>query len=141
MTLVACETTAPVDNSETLAKLEKMPADVAPIATASVKWNPEYQEKYGITTGPAEDLSANLRDKIERVCKKVYRVLNMSGYARMDLRLTEDNRIFILEANANPNLEYGEDFSESAEVGGIDYEDLLDRILRLGMNYRAPWQS
>ena len=94
-------------------RFEKMPADVAPIATARVKWNPEYQEKYGITTGPAEKLSENLRDKIERVCKKVYRVLNMSGYARMDLRLTEDDRIFILEANANPNLEYGEDFSES----------------------------
>lgn len=121
-------------------RFEKMPPEMAPIATARVKWNPDYQDKYGITTGRAVGLSTALEAKIARISKKVFRVLNMSGYARMDMRLTEDGKIYVLEANANPNLEYGEDFSESAELGGIDYEELLRRILNLGISYRAPWQ-
>ena len=67
--------------------------------------------------------------------------INMSGYARLDLRLRADGRIFVLEANANPNLAYGEDFAESAEVAGITYEKLLQRIISLGLAYRAPWKT
>ncbi len=118
-----------------------MPDDVTPIATAKVKWDPEYQEKHGIQTHAAKDLSPELETRIGRVCKRVYRALNMSGYARMDLRLRADGKIFVLEANANPNLEYGEDFAESAESAGISYDALLSRIISLGLNYRAPWQD
>ena len=44
-------------------------------------------------------------------------------------------RVYLLEANPNPNLAYGEDFAESAEVSGMSYEALLDRILRLGLRW------
>jgi D-alanine-D-alanine ligase len=119
----------------------KMPADVARIATSQVKWNRKYQEKHGITTHEATDLAGEIGEKIKRVCKRVYRALNMSGYARMDLRLTDTGEIYVLEANANPNIEYGEDFSESAEKAGIDYETLLQRILNLGLRYKAAWMT
>jgi D-alanine-D-alanine ligase len=59
----------------------------------------------------------------------------------MDLRLTDDGRIYLIEANANPNLEYGEDFAESAEAAGISYQALLQKIINLGLNYRAPWKE
>ena len=50
-------------------------------------------------------------------------------------RHSEEGRPFVLEANPNPNLAYGEDFAESAEVHGISYERLLDRILTLGLRW------
>ena len=81
------------------------------------------------------------RADIKRLCKRVYRVLNMSGYGRIDLRLREDGEVFVLEANANPNLEYGEDFAESAEAAGISYQELLQRIVNLGRRYQAPWRG
>jgi D-alanine-D-alanine ligase len=59
----------------------------------------------------------------------------------MDLRMTQDGRVYVLEANPNPNLSYGEDFAESAEKAGISYESLLQQIINLGIRYRAPWQS
>ncbi|MEZ6126608.1 MAG: ATP-grasp domain-containing protein [Planctomycetaceae bacterium] len=117
-----------------------MPEDVARIATAQVKWNAEYQKKHGIETGPASELSADQLAGIQRMCKRVFRVLNMSGYARIDLRMNAAGQVYVIEANANPNLSYGEDFAESAEVGGLPYEQLLSRILSLGLSYRAPWQ-
>lgn len=118
----------------------KMPAD-ARIATSHVKWNRKYQEKHGITTHEATDLDQDTIDRIQKTCKRVYRALNLSGYARMDLRLTTSGEIYVLEANANPNIEYGEDFAESAERCGIKYETLLQRILNLGLRYKAAWMN
>lgn len=118
----------------------KMPHDVPAIATARVKWDPKYQKKCGIETRRAEGLSPELQGQMSKLCKRVYRALNMSGYARFDFRLRDDGRIYVLEANANPNLEYGEDFAESAESVGISYESLLQRIINLGLRYQAPWK-
>ncbi|MDM4014107.1 D-alanine--D-alanine ligase family protein [Roseiconus lacunae] len=119
----------------------QMPDDTARIATSQVKWNRKYQEKHGITTHEADDLRGEAGEKIAKICKRVYRALNMSGYARMDLRLTDSGDIYVLEANANPNIEYGEDFAESAERASVDYESLLQRILNLGLRYKAAWMT
>ncbi|WP_442508192.1 D-alanine--D-alanine ligase family protein [Novipirellula sp. SH528] len=118
-----------------------MPDEIAKIATRQVKWNHKYQEKHGITTEEAKNLDDATKQKISRVCKRVYRALNMSGYARMDLRMTEAGEIFVIEANANPNIEYGEDFAESAETIGITYEMLLQKILSHGLRYKAAWMT
>ena len=119
----------------------KLPENVPRIATAKIKWDLEYQKKYGIKTQAAKDLKPPEQARIAKLCKRAYRVLRMNGYGRMDLRLREDGRIFILEANANPNLEFGEDFAESAESTGVSYEALLQRVINLGMRYKAPWQE
>ena len=118
-----------------------LPDDVARIATAKVKWDRQYQKKYGITTKAAEGLPPGLPERLSRLCKRVYRELGLSGYARVDLRMNAAGQVYVLEANANPNLAYGEDFAESAETGGVSYEDLLQRILKLGLTYRAPWTA
>lgn len=115
-------------------------SDAPIIATRKVKWDRKYQEKLGVKTGIAKELPEKTQKQISRICKKVYKALDLSGYARMDLRLRADGKVFVLEANANPNLSYGEDFAESAEVDGLSYEDLLSKIIGLGMRYRAPWK-
>ncbi len=119
----------------------KMPDNVAHIATARVKWDPKYQKKHGIVTAAAQDIPENVEAQIVKLCKRAYRVLSLSGYARMDLRLTEDGKVFLIEANANPNLEFGEDYAESAEKVGVSYAELLQRILNLGLRYQAAWRE
>ncbi|KAA1262257.1 Ddl-like protein [Rubripirellula obstinata] len=117
----------------------RMPDDVARIATRAVKWDKKYQVKHDITTRAASDIDDATQAKIGKLCKRVYRALSMSGYGRMDLRMTDSGEIFVIEANANPNIEFGEDFSESAELAGVTYEMLMQRILNLGLNYQAAW--
>jgi D-alanine-D-alanine ligase len=80
-------------------------------------------------------LEAGLADRIQRIARRAYRALDLNGYARIDFRLDEEGRPQVLEANPNPNLAYGEDFAESAEVYGLTYERLLDRILTLGLRW------
>jgi D-alanine-D-alanine ligase len=112
----------------------------AGIATRKVKWDPAYQRRHGIRTGPAGDLGEAQTGRIAAIAKRVYRALHMSGYARMDMRLRPDGSVFVLEANANPNLTYGEDFAESGELAGLSYEQLLNRIVQLGLNYQPEWR-
>lgn len=111
------------------------------IATAKVKWDYEYQEKLGVETAAATDLPDGLSSSIIKQCLRTYRALFLTGYARIDLRLAEDGRAYVLEANPNPNLSYGEDFAESAEAAGHSYEDLLHRIVTLGLSYRVAWRT
>ena len=94
----------------------------------------------GVETVPAENLNRKTQEKIQDTCRRVYKALSLSGYARMDLRLTPDNEVFVLEANPNPNLSFGEDFAESAETAGMGYEQLLHKILSLGLSYQAEWR-
>ncbi len=119
---------------------DNLPEGTLPIATARVKWNLAYQRKVGVRTGPAKNLSPELRSRIERLAKRVYRSLELSGYARLDLRLTGDNEIYVIEANATPDVADDEDFALSAKKGGVGYPKLLQRILQLGMSYRPRWK-
>jgi D-alanine-D-alanine ligase len=115
----------------------RLPEGARPIATDRVKWSGKYQKKYGIKTGEARDLPEEQRQLIQHVAKRVYRILLLSGYARLDMRLAPDGRLYVIEANPNPQLAYGEDFPESAERAGLSYEALLQRILNLGLRWRT----
>jgi D-alanine-D-alanine ligase len=118
-----------------------MPDTLAAIATRKVKWDRAYQKRYEITTRAAEELPPPLLQKLDRLSRRIYRALHLSGYARIDFRMREDGSIFVLEANANPNLTGEEDFAESARAAGIEYPVLLERIMALGRGYRAEWRN
>jgi D-alanine-D-alanine ligase len=118
-----------------------LPDVMAGIATRKVKWDRKYQLKHGIGTGPAQNLPDGLASRMAQLAKRIYRVLNLSGYARIDMRLTPDGQIVVLEANANPNLARTEDFATSAESSGVAYERALERIMSSGLSYQAAWRQ
>jgi D-alanine-D-alanine ligase len=109
--------------------------EVHRIATDRVKWSTKYQRKYGIKTRAAK-LPDEAAGRIQYLCKRVYRALDLSGYARIDLRMDESGKAYVIEANPNPQLGYGEDLAESAERAGVSYEQLLQRILTTGLQWR-----
>ncbi|MSO45686.1 MAG: D-alanine--D-alanine ligase [Acidobacteria bacterium] len=113
-----------------------MPPEAKRIATDRVKWSVKYQRKYGIESGPAKDLPEAVGERIQHICKRAYRALELSAYARIDLRLDERGTVWVLEANPNPQIAKGEDFAASAEKIGISYESLLQRILNLGIRWQ-----
>ena len=47
--------------------------------------------------------------------------------------MTSDGKAYLLEANPNPQIARDEDFAQSAKHLGLDYEELLQRLLRFGM--------
>jgi len=116
--------------------IEKLPEGAPNIATAKLKWDPAYQEKVGVVT-KAADLDKQMREKLKRLSKRIYRTLFLSGYARLDYRVTDDGKFYLLEANPNPQIAVSEDFADSAKHSGLDYESLLQKIMTLGLSYRT----
>jgi D-alanine-D-alanine ligase len=74
--------------------------------------------------------------KVQHLSKRVYRALDLSGYARIDLRMKADGSIYVIEANPNPQLAQGEDFAESARRAGVSYAKLIERIINLGLQWQ-----
>jgi D-alanine-D-alanine ligase len=117
-------------------EMRRLRADAPRIATRQVKWNLQLQKRRGVKIGPARNLPPELERLLVKTSKRVYRLLQLSGFARIDFRLDAEGRPFFLEANPNADIGYGEEFAEAAEAAGIDYEPLLDRLLTIGIGKR-----
>jgi D-alanine-D-alanine ligase len=103
------------------------------IATEKAKHDTAYQERVGIVDGPAKDLSPEISARIQRAAKRVYRTLGLDGYARIDFRLSSDGTPYFIEANPNPEIAKNQEFATAAQHDGLDYPELLHRILALGI--------
>ena len=112
---------------------KEVPPDEPKIATYKAKWDEEYRKRWGLQNQFAEGLDPAVVTNIERVCKRIYHLLTIDGYARLDLRLTPNNEVYFIEANPNPILAQDEDFAQSALKAGMSYPQLIDRIARLGL--------
>ena len=100
-------------------------------ATFRAKWDDNYRKKWGITTGPAKPFAEGVEEKILETSKKIFRLLHMNGYGRIDLRVKESGEIVFLEANPNPEIAKDEDFALAAIKAGYDYKGLVAKILKL----------
>jgi len=111
----------------------EVPPDEPKIATYKAKWDEAYRQKWGLENRFAEGLEPAVVREIESVCKRIYHLLTIDGYARIDLRLNAQNEVYFIEANPNPALAPDEDFAQSAMQTGLTYPQLIDRLARLGM--------
>jgi D-alanine-D-alanine ligase len=103
------------------------------IATQFAKWDESYRERKGIRNVLARPLARTVRDRIAETCRTAYRALWLRDYARLDLRLTEDGRVWVLEANANPFISYGHDMANAAAKAGMEYRQFIQRIVDAAM--------
>lgn len=110
--------------------------DDAPlIATHKVKWDLEFQAKRAVGLGPARDVDEAFVRRYTSVAKRIYKILGLSGYARIDFRLTPTGELYFLEANPNPDIARAEEFASAAKAVGLDYETLIQRIITLGRSH------
>ena len=112
---------------------KEVPHDEPKIATYKAKWDEEYRKRWGLKNQFAKGLDPEVVTQIEQICKRIYHILTIDGYARLDLRLTPDNKVYFIEANPNPILAADEDFALSALKANLTYPQLIDRIIRVGL--------
>jgi D-alanine-D-alanine ligase len=114
-------------------KFSSLPPDALPIATRKVKWDLNMQEKWGVTIERAKNLPEELVQRIDSLCKRIYRLLGLTGYARIDFRLSPEGELFFLEANPNPDIARDEEFASAAAAAGLPYEKMIQKMLNLGL--------
>lgn len=113
---------------------KQVPEDEPKFATFKSKWDPEYRKKWGIDSGWVAPMPEATQKRLIEVCKKIYRLLHIQGYGRIDLRVRDNGEIYFIEANPNPSIGKQEDYALSAGKGGMDYEDLIAKIVSLAVS-------
>ncbi len=73
-------------------------------ATYNVKNTAAYRRRWRVHWIEPE-LPASVLREIARASRAAFHALKLSGYARLDYRLTPENRLVFLEANPNPDLD------------------------------------
>lgn len=110
-----------------------MADDGEAIATEKVKHDAAYQKKHSIKSRPAKDLAPEVQTKLKRMAKRIYRALELDGYARIDFRLSAEGVPYFLEANANPDIAESEEFAQAAKHDKLAFRKMLNRILALAL--------
>ena len=114
-------------------KFGRAPDEENRIATYMAKWDEQYRQRWSIENIFARDISLETFIRLKKICKRAYHALRLRDYGRIDIRMTPENEIYIIEANPNPYLARGEEFPESAKKAGISYTKLMDRIVQLAL--------
>ena len=105
------------------------------IASWEAKWGDEGDEKGDEFEGTKSifptDLSEELTAKLQTVAVDAFNALRLRDYARVDLRMNAKEEIYVIEVNPNCYLEENAEFATAAAKDGIQYPQLIDRILDL----------
>lgn len=117
-------------------KFDFLPAGMNKIAGYELKWL--YEDKLkDLKTAydcPAK-IDEKLKDKIEDVSKKIYKLLDVRDCARIDYRLSNDGTLYFIEINTlpgiNPDMNQISYFPRAAMVAGMSYKDLISKIISL----------
>ena len=111
----------------------KMPKGEFHIVSYKAKWDPK-SPLYDATEPiyPAK-LSGEIKEKIERAAIKAYKEIGCRDYGRIDMRLKDDDKFYILEINTNPDISPEAGFDRAARVNGLSYDQLLSKIATMAL--------
>jgi D-alanine-D-alanine ligase len=118
-----------------------LPAGAPRIASWEAKWGADgsgagaeaekSEEFAGTRSIFPTDLPDELVERMQRTAVEAFQALRLRDYARIDLRLSADGEIFVIEVNPNCYLERKAEFARAAERDGISYHALIARIVEL----------
>jgi D-alanine-D-alanine ligase len=108
-----------------------LPADKPRIMDRKAKWSPRSAEFRGTSADVAEGLPKKLADELKHVAITAYQACRVRDYGRVDLRMTPDGEIFVIEVNASCYLDPDCLFASAAEAAGLSYVELINRIAGL----------
>jgi D-alanine-D-alanine ligase len=117
--------------------LSKLPKGTPRIAGQDVKFERDT-DAYKLTkSAPVEDLDEDTTKRLQDTALRAYRACKLRDYGRIDMRLKENGEIFVIEANPNPWLASGQEFSMAAKKSGRSYTELIGEIVEMA---RARYQ-
>ncbi len=99
------------------------------IASRQAKWDVPYRDRHGVRNVFARPVSRAAMEQMETLARVAYDALELRDYARIDVRLGTGGELWVLEVNCNPYISFGHDMSNAAEKSGMDYYELIDRIV------------
>ena len=113
--------------------LSKLPEGMPRIAGYEVKFDSTTEAYKKTKSAPARDLDEETTERIQQVAVTAFRALKLRDYGRIDLRLAENGRVYVIEANPNPWLDPASEFAMAAKESGRSYTEMIGEIVELAM--------
>ena len=108
----------------------QMPDNLHPIVSFQAKWDPMHEAYHKTIPICPAILPDETRLEAERMALECVKALGTRDYSRVDMRLSkEDNLLYVLEVNPNPDLTPGAGFLRSAKHGGYSHKKTLKMIV------------
>jgi D-alanine-D-alanine ligase len=114
--------------------LSKLPEGMPHIAGYEVKFDVRTEAYRKTKSAPARDLDEETVERIQQAALTAYQALKLRDYGRIDLRLAENGRVYVIEANPNPWLDQTAEFAMAAKESGRSYTELIGEIVELAMH-------
>jgi D-alanine-D-alanine ligase len=109
-----------------------LPDGSVPVLDGKAKWDTN-SERYQGTKAVVAQLDAELKAKLQNAALDAYRALRVHDYGRIDMRVSTDGEVHVIEVNANCYLEKNSEFAMAAAAHGIEYGPLVNRIAELAL--------
>lgn len=116
--------------------LSQLPDGTPKIAGYDVKFD-RTSEAYKKTKSRIAEIHEDLANKIQRTAVDAYRALRLRDYARIDMRVTHEGNVYVIEANPNPWLASTAEFTMAARESGRSYSDMIGEIVELAARRRS----
>jgi D-alanine-D-alanine ligase len=113
--------------------LSKLPDGMPRIAGYEVKFDTTTEAYKKTKSAPAKDMDDELVARIHETALTAFRVLKLRDYGRVDLRVTDTGKIYVIEANPNPWLDPAAEFTMAAKESGRSYKQLIGEIMELAL--------
>jgi D-alanine-D-alanine ligase len=108
------------------------------LCSYEAKFVPDSIQYQNIKTILPAPLTEQERFSVESACKSAYRITGCRDYARIDMRI-KDGIFYIIDVNPNSDISPDTSTILAAEIEGYNYENFLDRIVRLAARRHPVW--
>jgi D-alanine-D-alanine ligase len=113
--------------------LSNLPEGVPRIAGTEVKWDKDSEAYRRTKSHVAKDLDEETATRLQQTAVAAYQALELCDYGRIDMRLSKDGKIYVIEANPNPWLASAAEFALAARESGRNYQELIGQITDLAL--------
>jgi len=107
----------------------EFPEGVPKICGYEAKWvtdSIEYKKSKPICPAPLDWV---VKKRVEHIAVKVFKLFGCRDYARVDLRIDREGKIYVLEVNPNPDISPQSGMTRAIKVQGITYEEFIGALL------------
>ncbi len=111
----------------------RMPNNLRKIVSYQAKWDPFHVAYHSTVAVCPAELPEGVKEKAEELAIKAYKAVGARDYARVDMRLSKDNQLYVLEVNPNPDLTQDAGFMRSAKAAGYSFNKTLKRIVEFAI--------
>ena len=106
-----------------------MPDHLYNIVSYQAKWDPLHEAYHKTIPQCPTRLSKKLTEEAQKIAIQAFRTIGCRDYARVDMRLSKDKKLYVLEVNPNPDLTEDAGFMRSAKQAGYSYRRALKTIV------------